>query len=273
MSTKTAGMDLRAAAPITLLTDFGYSDPYVGVMKGVILSINPSALFVDITHVIAAQSVVQGAFVLAASWRFFPQGSIHLAVVDPGVGSARAPLVLEADGHFFVGPDNGIFTRILEQSASFVARTITAERFRRPKVSSTFHGRDIFAPAAAWLSRGVEPGAFGPLCPSPVRVAIPSPVQLEAGWLGEVVYVDTFGNLVTNLGEDLVGSLEGSGERVARIAGRDIPVRGTYSDVHGGELVAVVDSFGTLEVSVNGGSACDMLEAGAGVPVRVGVKR
>jgi S-adenosylmethionine hydrolase len=188
---------------ITLLTDFGTSDYFVPAVKGVILTLNPQAQIVDLTHDIPAQDVHAGAFTLGACWQNFPPGTIHLAVVDPGVGSARRPIVVQADQHFFVGPDNGLFGFVYARAKQVDVFHATQAEFFRPQVSTTFHGRDVFAPLAAWLSSGVHPSSFGPVIHDYVRFDLPQP-QLDAhtGLLtGSVIHIDRFGNCITNLTE------------------------------------------------------------------------
>jgi S-adenosylmethionine hydrolase len=179
---------------ITLLTDFGTADYFVGAMKGVILSINPRAVIVDITHEIPAQDVAAGAFTVLAAYNTFPEGTIHVAVVDPGVGSARRPIVVSAGNYLFVGPDNGLFTHVYDREPSFAAFHVTDETYFRHPVSNTFHGRDIFAPVAAALSTGVDPSSFGP--------RISDPVMLFKSEEPQVIHIDHFGNLITNITRD-----------------------------------------------------------------------
>jgi S-adenosyl-L-methionine hydrolase (adenosine-forming) len=188
---------------ITLLTDFGTADYFVPAVKGVILTLNPQAQIVDLTHNIPAQDVHAGAFTLGACWHNFPPGTIHLAVVDPGVGSARRPIVVRAEQHIFVGPDNGLFSFVYARAKQIKVFHATQAEFFRPQVSATFHGRDVFAPLAAWLSRGVHASSFGPVINDYVRFDLPQP-QLDAqtGLLtGSVIHVDRFGNCVTNITE------------------------------------------------------------------------
>jgi S-adenosylmethionine hydrolase len=231
-----------ARGVITLITDFGTADGYVGAMKGVIASRAPSARVVDITHEIAPGDVEAAAFALRQAAPLFPPGTVHVVVVDPGVGSARRGIVGVGRGQRFVGPDNGLFAGVAERAFEIVAR-----RFRRPSVSATFHGRDVFAPAAAALARGARPEAAGPEVP---LTALPREP-------GRVVHVDRFGNLIT----DLVGIAE------IRIGERTLPVLRTYSDVAPGELVAYVGSAGSVEIGVRDGSAAQVLQLGRGARV------
>ena len=187
---------------ITLLTDFGSSDYFIPAVKGVILSINPQVRIVDLTHEIPAYDIAAGSFTLGACYEYFPPGTIHFAVVDPGVGSSRRPIVVEAAGALFVGPDNGLFTSVYERQADFRVYRIERVEYLRPTVSPTFHGRDIFAPVAAWLSRGVAPTAFGELVLDPVRLPDLRPrIDHQTGRLsGRIIHIDRYGNCVTSLG-------------------------------------------------------------------------
>ncbi|MDD5006904.1 MAG: SAM-dependent chlorinase/fluorinase [Syntrophorhabdaceae bacterium] len=212
---------------ITLLTDFGTKDPYAGIMKGVILSINPGVTIVDITHEVDPQDIREGAFIVEEYYRYFPDDTVHLCVVDPTVGSNRRPIIVTKDNHFFVGPDNGIFTLLYKSGyeayeidtvsianmrgrlwqlplteGATQAPVIESPEFMRREVSSTFHGRDIFAPAAAYLSTGFHPSAFGRMIPDTVRFADISPVIEDNCLVGEVVRFDRFGNAITNIHVD-----------------------------------------------------------------------
>jgi len=246
--------DISNAPPlITLLTDFGNRDGYVGVMKGVIACISPHARVVDLTHEIPPQDIRSGAFLLGEWFRYFPQGAIHVAVVDPGVGSARRGLAVFSHGHCFIGPDNGVLGRVLEGAR---VHLLSERKYWLEEVSNTFHGRDVFAPVAAWLSRGRAIQDFGPPCPDPVRLDSEDPTQVEEGWRGEVVYVDRFGNLVTSFHRRFLDSLSLESGLTAYLAdGSCWPLRSTYSEVPPGETCAVVGGFGRLELSVNQGNA------------------
>lgn len=240
---------------ITLLTDFGTADYFVGAMKGAILSINPDAAIVDVTHEIPAQDVAAGAFTLLAAYDTFPAGTIHVAVVDPGVGSERRPIIVSAAEHLFVGPDNGIFTYIYDRLPSFDAYHITATRYFRRPVSNTFHGRDIFAPVAAALSTGIDALSLG----SQIKDAIRLPVTHEP----QILHVDRFGNLITNITRDDFRE----GTRLS-VNGKVIAaVRNFFSEGETGEAFAIWGSAGFLEIAVNGASAAELLGARRGDPV------
>lgn len=252
---------------ITLLTDFGLSDPFVGIMKGVILSRFRGASLIDLCHGIPAQSVVDAAFWLERSYPWFPPGTIHVAVVDPGVGSARQILTVRAHGHVFLAPDNGLLAASLTGQGAEV-RSVDADRLGLGAPSATFHGRDVFAPIAADLASGAL--AFSDVGP-PAR-ALPcvlGAARIEAGTvLGTVVTVDRFGNLITNLER---ATLDAAGVRRVSIGGRDVVLRRTYSDAATGELVALINAFDVLELAVRDGSAERQLGLGRGAPVSAAV--
>lgn len=254
---------------ITLTTDFGDSDHFVGVMKGVILSIAPRCTIVDITHQVSPYEIVEGAFTISEAWRYFPKKTIHVAVVDPGVGTARRPILVEAAGHCFLGPDNGVLSMIYGREKCKV-RHIHNQRFWLPERSNTFHGRDIFAPVAAHLAKGVKPAQIGPVIGDYLRVDL---AKLERTakhcWTGAVLKVDRFGNLITSFHvRDLP---EIASRPVAVLAGvRSIERRvGNFAQGEFGEPVLIVGSSGYLEVAVNQGSAAKLLGCGAGAPMEL----
>ncbi len=236
-----------ASCIVTLLTDFGTADGFVGEMKGLILSRAPGVCLVDITHDISPQDVESGRLAVARVWRRFPPGTVHLAVVDPGVGSERDAIAVGSDGRYLVGPDNGLLSPALLLSGSRAVRLPVP-----PNAAPTFHGRDVFAPAAAELARGTALDALGPAAPDPVVKRTPEPHRRDDGALqGEIIAVDRFGNAVTNL----VGARGGS----IRVGNRILAVKRTYADVRDGEAVAVVGSTGLIEVAVRNGSAASAL--------------
>ena len=255
---------------ITITTDFGQMDGYVGAMKGVILGICPQAEVVDISHQIQPQAVQQAAYVLSTAASYFPPGTVHLAVVDPGVGSERRPIALQTERATFVGPDNGLFSLALAQDRARRAVHLTDPRYQLTLVSATFHGRDIFAPAAAHLACGApieklgEPLALSELVELPVASPQPQP---GGGWQCAVLHVDRFGNLITNfwLPAPRQGLRIGLGGR------RIEQISRTFADVEPGELVAYAGSSGYLEIAVRGGCAAEFLSLDAGDPVRVEV--
>ena len=260
---------------ISLTTDFGLKDGFVGVLKGVIWGICPAAQTADITHLIAPQNVLEGAIALWRAAPFFPAGTVHLAVVDPGVGTQRRPLAARlglANGvHYFVGPDNGLFTPLIEEAeragreAVFVCLDNPA--YWLPNVSHTFHGRDIFAPAAAHLANGVALENLGTPFNNPQRLALPQPEAISGGWRAHITVVDVFGNLTTDL---RAGQVAGLGPLRLHILGRQIDrLVDSYGHCAAGELVALVDSEGYIEVAVVNGSAARLLGAQVGDPLEV----
>jgi S-adenosylmethionine hydrolase len=260
---------------ITLTTDFGHKDPFAGIMKGVILGINPAVRIVDITHEIRPQNVMEAAFVTEMSHRSFPHKTIHVVVVDPGVGSGRRPLIIATDNHFFVGPDNGVFSRIYKLSESLQVVNVTAEHYFLPRRSLTFHGRDIFAPLAAWLSRGINIAKFGDFISDYVTLPMPIPMRPTASILeGEVVYIDRFGNSMTNIDakkmDDFTASNTGAKIRIM-VKGIDAPLKRYYSEAGDKKLYSLINSFGYLEFFVNGGNAS--LDFGITVGEKAGVIR
>lgn len=263
-----AGEPWRPSGVVTLTTDFGLVDPYVGVMHGVLLSAGRELRVVDLTHGVEPQDVRAAGFFLAHSWSWFPAGTVHVAVVDPGVGSARRILVARAGGHAFLAPDNGLLGAVLEPDAPGVdVRALDVPRFALPEASRTFHGRDVFSPAAARLALGLDPAQAGPPAGAWERGARPpEPRRSGASVEGEVLLVDRFGNLVTSLRPaDLEGPPGARWE--ARLAGRRVPLVGTYAEAGRGELLALVDSYGWLEVALREGSAARELGVGPGAPV------
>jgi S-adenosylmethionine hydrolase len=257
------------AAVITLTTDFGTRDPYVAEMKAVILRLNPSVRLVDVTHEIAAHDVVEGALAVEAMTAVCPPGTIHLAVVDPGVGTDRRGLVLSAGGQFFVGPDNGIFTSVLSRP-DWQAFELRAPAYRLATVSSTFHGRDVFGPAAAHLALGVSPPSFGPAVADPVRASWAATREVGDGIEGQVIRIDRFGNLITSIAADAVDRLSSDGvDLTVTIGGRRMPLVRTYGDLGEGRAGALVGSHGRLEVVVRQASAAARLRAGRGTRVRL----
>jgi hypothetical protein len=262
---RRAGAHTRPSGIVTLLSDFGTGDPYVGIVKGVILGVNPAARLVDLTHTVAPQDVLQAGLLLETAYRFFPPGTVHLAVVDPGVGTGRRPLVLGAAGHCFVGPDNGLFTFLLD-TPGLTAVASTDPRYHRHPVSRTFHARDVFAPVAAHCSRGVPLRRLGPPVTNPVRLPWPRPARFGREVRGTVLLADRFGNLLTSLtAGDLPGPPEGC---EVRIAGVRLPgLVGTYGEAPPDGLGAHVDSSGRVEIFVRDGSAAARLGVGAGAPV------
>jgi S-adenosyl-L-methionine hydrolase (adenosine-forming) len=254
---------------ITLTTDFGSSDYFVGAMKGVMLGIAPAARLVDISHAISPYNVNEGAFVVSEAWCYFPKGTIHVAVVDPGVGSARRPIVVEAGGHYFVGPDNGVFSLVYDATKPKV-REITNGKLMLPKVSRTFHGRDVFAPAAAHLARRIPVARFGKQIHDFAQAPKIKPMRSESGaWTGTVLKVDHFGNLVTNFHVNQFDSVKTRPIEL-RVAGQTIRRFAlTYADTEIGEMFVVVGSSGYLEIAANQANAAELLGSGVNAPVEL----
>jgi len=254
---------------VTFTTDFGLDDPYVGIMKGVVLSLNRAAHVVDISHRIPAHDIVAAMLVLRSSYSYFPAGTVHVVVVDPGVGSRRRPLLMVSDKHAFVGPDNGVLSCVFQKERTVRVFHLTEERHFLKIVSSTFHGRDIFAPVAAQISCGTSPELFGPEIEDIVRIELPLPRRLGPNkLLGTILRIDKFGNLITNLSLDhLVGPRQSEGSNLrfkVSLGGRNIlRLCQSYSEGMGEEPFAILGSADLLEISVNQASAAELLEAQA----------
>jgi len=253
---------------VTLITDFGTKGEYSGAMKGAILRVNPRCQIIDITHEIEPQSIRQASWVLEASYPYYPPGTIHVVVADPGVGTARRAIVLQKEGYTFVGPDNGVFTRILARGGRISAHEITQRRFFLTPLSDTFHGRDIFAPAAGHLSLGLEPRLLGPKAEDLTTVEWPI-ARLSGGTLkGIILWADSFGNLITNVSRKEHGPelkrrrvlIKGRGWRIDQI-------RRTYGECRPGQPLALFGSSGFLELSVNRGNALNTLGLSPGDPI------
>jgi S-adenosyl-L-methionine hydrolase (adenosine-forming) len=251
---------------ITLTTDFGTRDSYVAEMKGVILGLAPTVRLIDVSHEVEPQQITEGALAVEAAASWFPAGTIHLAVVDPGVGTARRGLVITARGHVFVGPDNGVFTPLLTE-ADWQAFELTEPQFRLPRVSQTFHGRDVFAPAAAHVALGVPPSRFGRPVTDPVRLGWAQAHRVAGGVAGRVIHVDRFGNLITSIGAGEVQTLTAGGTAAVRVGGRALPLVGTYAELPPAGAGALVGSRQRLEIAVRDGSAAVSLRARVGMPV------
>jgi S-adenosylmethionine hydrolase len=248
---------------ITLLTDFGVRDAYVGSMKGVILSLCPQAQLVDLSHEVPPQAIGAGAFLLKSAIPCFPKETIHLAVVDPGVGSSRKAIAFKSHGHFFVGPDNGLFPAALGEWEIEKAVELTEKKFHLQNPSSTFHGRDLFAPVAAHLARGVPFSKLGQKLNRWAQGEIPKPRQTRTGYAGQVLWIDHFGNLITNFEKRHLSR----GSRL-KVGQTTIHHYGShYAAVKPGEPLALMGSSGYWEISVNGGFASQKLGIHLGAPV------
>jgi S-adenosylmethionine hydrolase len=256
---------------IALLTDFGLQDPYVGAMKGAILSVCPEATLVDVCHDVPAHDVAAGALALDAAYRHFPGGTVFVAVVDPGVGSARRPVAVGAGRWRFVGPDNGLFTFVLEAHVSARVHLLANPLLAREPLSPVFQGRDLFGPAAGLIARGLPLEEVGPAVADPVRLEPTSKTRLAEGWEGAVLHVDRFGNLTTNLLEADLTALGGRGLEGLEVTlgAQALPVVSCYADVEPGAACALVGSSGRLEIAVHCGRADALPGAGRGAAVRV----
>ena len=263
---------------ITLMTDFGNKDGNVGVMKGVIWGICQTVQISDLSHMIQAQNIREAAYIFARSVPYFPKGSIHVVVVDPGVGTERRPMAAQIGDWLYVGPDNGTITGLLERAEqagwkiTFVE--LNQSKYWLPTVSFVFHGRDIFSPVAAHLANGVPLRDLGTVFNAPVRLELPKPEKAKNGWLGEVVHIDHFGNIGSNIRvEDLGETMEHKEDVIVHINGLDI--RGmvnTFGERPAGELVALLGSTGNLVISVVNGNAAQKLGAKVGDTVEVVLK-
>lgn len=245
---------------ITLTTDFGLTDPYVGIMKGVILSINPGVQIVDISHQIDAGSVMQASGLIKESYSYFPKGTIHVVVVDPGVGSNRRPILVKIGNHYFVGPDNGLFFPVISLERQTTIIHLTNEAYFLPNMSRTFHGRDIFAPVAAHLSHGVDFLEMGPVIHDSKKFVLPKARKQGHVLLGQVSRIDHFGNLITNISQKELDSFLAGSQPTIKIGNKVIHrLHKTYAHVDPGDFIALIGSSNFLEISVNRDRACDRL--------------
>ncbi len=251
---------------ITLTTDFGTRDGYPGVMKGVIWTIAPHVQIADLSHEIAPQDILGAALLLRRSAPYFPEGTIHVAVVDPGVGTSRRAIAAQLGEQYFLGPDNGIFTLMLERAEAEhkYIRFANLDRpaYWLPGVSNTFHGRDIFAPAAAHLATSVTLEQLGTKIEDPVRLELPRPTKIAGGWVGEVIHIDHFGNLSSNLSAAQLDNPSGIKIRINRMEITGLV--SSFGERPPGTLVALIDSTGALAISVVNGNAALALDAHAG---------
>jgi S-adenosylmethionine hydrolase len=255
---------------ITLTTDFGTNDHLVGTMKGVILRINPDVTIVDITHNVTAYDLLDGALAIGAAYSYFPSKTIHVVVVDPGVGTERRPLLVSAQSQYFVAPDNGVLSMIYErEQQSLLVRHANVEHYYLQPMSKTFHGRDVFAPVAAWLSKGWQSGSMGDEISDFKRFALPRPKASNGMAKGVVMRVDTYGNLVTNFrSEDLPESAQGGGAVNLQVGTHAVSrIVDTFASGKNGETIAYLGSSGFVEIGVNKGNAARVLGIGRGTPV------
>lgn len=252
---------------VTLTTDFGQAGGYVGAVKGVLLGIAPQVKIVDITHQISPFNILEGALVLNSFYRFFPRGTIHLVVVDPGVGGKRKGILVRTDDYFFVGPDNGLFSLIYEKERIREIVNLTNSKYFLGKPSSTFHARDIFVSVSAYLSLGVKPEEFGPPAEECFKLKLPQPVKKKNRLTGEIVYIDNFGNLVTNIEANSIAKAK----RIQiRIKNRKINhLNSFYEQEKKGKFLALIGSSNFLEIAVSQGSAQKLLKAETGDKITI----
>lgn len=257
---------------VTLTTDFGGADHFVGTMRGVILGVNPAAQVVDLCNAVNSFDVLDGALTIAQAYKYFPVDTIHMVVVDPGVGTERRPLLVTTSKHYFIAPDNGVLSLVMEQEERVLVRQITAEHYFLQPLSHTFHGRDIFAPCAGWLSKGVEAEKFGDEITDYARFSLPKPKMVTANTLqGAVLKVDKFGNLITNLTPENAPGLFVADAKIRMTVGQ-ASVSGlckAYAEGRPGELFGVLNSMGFVEIACNRGAAARVAKAGRGAEVVV----
>jgi S-adenosylmethionine hydrolase len=258
---------------ITLTTDFGLNDHFIGTMKGVILAIEPEAQIIDICHAVQAFDVLDGALSISQAYNYFPSGTVHVVIVDPGVGTARRPLLVTSERHHFIAPDNGVLSLIYQREQRLSARHVTGEHYFLQPVSNTFHARDIFAPIAAYLAKGVDPAKFGEEVQDFVRFSAPKPKPVNETTLrGVVLKVDRFGNLITNITPQDAPMLfvENPGAFKIVIGQREIrEVKDAYALGAPGEVFGILGSMGYLEIAANRGAAAQILGAGKGTDVNI----
>ncbi|HUB02036.1 MAG TPA: SAM-dependent chlorinase/fluorinase [Terriglobales bacterium] len=260
-------------AIITLTTDFGLNDHFVGAMKGVLLETAPDAQIVDISHAVQPFDILDGALTISQAYTYFPAGTVHMVVVDPGVGTARRPIILTGDRHLFVAPDNGVLSLVYDREERISVRHVTADHYFLQPRSNTFHGRDIFSPVAAYLAKGVDPERFGEEITDFARFNVPRPKPVDERTLrGVVLKADRFGNLITNITATDVPWLFGTSQPAFKIAvgkGQVTRICGNYAEGTPGEAFGILGSMGFLEIATNRGSAQQLLSAGKGGEVNV----
>jgi S-adenosyl-L-methionine hydrolase (adenosine-forming) len=253
---------------ITLTSDFGLKDSYVAEMKGAILTINPNATIIDITHHVEQFNIRMGAFMLASAAPYFPKGTVHLAVVDPGVGTDRSAILVQTGRCFFVGPDNGVLMLAAQNQGIKRIQELSNPKFMLPKVSSTFHGRDVFAPAAANLDMGVKPEEFGPEITNIVTPEFASPKSNNGTLTGEVLHVDGFGNIITNISCKEMAQAKTLKVKLQKFSLR-LSMGKTYAQAKPQEAIALIGSHGFLEIALNRASAAEKLQVAAGDIIEV----
>jgi S-adenosyl-L-methionine hydrolase (adenosine-forming) len=254
---------------ITLTTDYGTDDHLVGVLKGVILKINPEAHIIDITHAVTPYDLLDGALQIASAYTYFPPRTIHVVIVDPGVGTERRPILVSGQNQYFVAPDNGVLSAVYDKEQNFAVRHLTSEHYFNLPVSKTFHGRDVFAPVAAWLSKHWQPASMGEVIEDFKRFSMPKPKEANGSWKGVVLKVDSFGNLITNFrAEDLSPESVEKGEIQLQVGNHNVTrMVQMFASGNAGEPVAYMGSSGYLEIAVNKGNAAKQLGIARGTPV------
>ena len=259
---------------ITITTDFGYSDPFVGIMQGVMLGINPSLKFVHLTHDIEAHNILQAVYVFRSAYSFFPEGTIHLIVVDPGVGSNRKALLVKSEKYCFIAPDNGVLSAVFQQEKGLEIYQIDPDKFASRTISSTFHGRDVFAPAAALFSLNNDPAKLGQKTKSCKKIDLPLPRKADKNsYSGEVVYIDRFGNLITNFSHQFISQNMGNRDIEIKIGPRKISgLTSHYSGTKSGDIGALINSWNNLEIFIPSASAADFLKTSVGDVVEIKVR-
>jgi S-adenosylmethionine hydrolase len=266
------------SAIITLTSDFGSRDAFTASVKGVILKVNPQTQIVDVSNEIAPQDIWEAAFTLKSAYSYFPKGTVHLSVVDPGVGSGRRPIIVVTESYYFVGPDNGLFTLIYQEAERVRVHHITATHYFLANPGPTFHGRDIFAPVAAWLAKGIPSGHFGDEITDFMKLSVPSPKIASNSIDGHVVHIDRFGNMITNISYSNIQTLFTEGADLPSlnvgIVGREIKgLKKFYAEAAPGEPAALINSSGLVEIFVFKQNARTVLSAKRGEVVRVSVSK
>jgi len=253
---------------ITLTSDFGLKDPYVAEMKGVILSINSKTMIVDITHDIEKFDIRTGAFILASVAPYFPKGTVHIVVVDPGVGTNRRPILVESKQGFFVGPDNGVLMLAAQKLGSEHIFELNNPKFMLPKISSTFHGRDVFAPAATYLDVGVKPSEFGPEINNAINPEFVKVEKTNGSFIGEVLYIDGFGNIITNISQNEFAETKAVKVKLPNIS-VTLSLKKTYAEAKSQEPIALFGSHGFLEIALDQDNAAEKFHVTAGDKIQV----
>lgn len=259
---------------ITLTTDFGEKDPYVAIMKGVILAVNPSVRIVDITHQVPAGSIQEGAMIMKDAYKWFPRKTVHLGVIDPGVGGKRRPILVLTENYFFVGPDNGLLWPAIKMENGIKIIHLKEEKYWLPQISSTFHGRDIFAPVAAHLTLGVNPLSLGDKISNMTALDYPVPSKTDNELVGQIMRIDRFGNLITNITERDLRSFLGSTDFKIQVGDLSLKKIDTaYTDVPEGQPLALIGSSNLLELSVNRGNISRYLKRKPEIGTKVIIKK